>query len=305
MSISVKTVNYIKNNATNSRCFAELCEVLESSSMQLLYHSEVRWLSKGRILTRLYELRHEVREFLESKHHQLASYYFDNIHLAKLAYLADIFEHLNVLNSSMQGTKLTVFQFADKIEAFKRKVGMWSRKVKHGNIQMFHRVSDFLEDLAEVDITSDVSEHLDKLSTKLIHYFPEDPRRGNLWILNPFAVSSDSSEVKLSESLLEELLQLSEDSTMRVTFNMKELIAFGIYAKNEYPCLAKAAIKFLLPFSTTYLCESGFSGVAHIKIKERNRLATGLVCACLRLSFTTIQPQLDEIISRKQPQVPH
>ena len=107
----------------------------------------------------------------------------------------------------MQGTKLTVFQFADKIEAFKRKVGMWSRKVKHGNIQMFHHVSDFLEDRAEVDITSDVSEHLDKLFTKLIHYFPEDPRRGNLWILNPFAVSCDSSEVKLSESLHEELLQ--------------------------------------------------------------------------------------------------
>jgi len=45
-TVSVKTINFIKNNAVNSRCFAKLCEGLEADHLHLLYHSEVRWLSR-------------------------------------------------------------------------------------------------------------------------------------------------------------------------------------------------------------------------------------------------------------------
>lgn len=57
MDVSVKTINFIKNNAVNSRCFAKLCEGLEADNVQLLYHSEVRWLSRGLVLKCLFELR--------------------------------------------------------------------------------------------------------------------------------------------------------------------------------------------------------------------------------------------------------
>lgn len=40
MDVSVKTINFIKNDAANSRCFAKLCEGLEADHVQLLYHSE-------------------------------------------------------------------------------------------------------------------------------------------------------------------------------------------------------------------------------------------------------------------------
>ena len=63
LSIAVKTVNYIKKNALHSRCFAALCDRLDLDHLQLLYHCEVRWLSKGRVFNRLFELRQEVNIF--------------------------------------------------------------------------------------------------------------------------------------------------------------------------------------------------------------------------------------------------
>jgi len=41
--------------------------------------------------------------------------------LVKLAYLSDIFSHLNILNINLQGKKVTDFQVEDKIEAMIKK----------------------------------------------------------------------------------------------------------------------------------------------------------------------------------------
>ena len=62
---------------------------------------------------------------------------------------------------------------------------------------------------------------------------------------------------------------------------------------------------FLLPFTTTYLCESGFSSVTITKSKSRNSLKTATLNATMRVSLSPINPRLDLIISQKQGQVSH
>jgi len=52
----VKIVNYIKSNALNSRLFNTLCLEMGSLHESLLLHTEVRWLSRGKCLQRVYEL---------------------------------------------------------------------------------------------------------------------------------------------------------------------------------------------------------------------------------------------------------
>ena len=52
----VKVVNYIKHSAKNARCFQAFCKEMGSDHKQLLYHAEVRWLSRGKVLSRVYEL---------------------------------------------------------------------------------------------------------------------------------------------------------------------------------------------------------------------------------------------------------
>lgn len=61
----VKIINFIKSRPKNIRLFKALCDEMGSDYSALLLHTEVRWLSRGRALTRLFELRAEVRTFLK------------------------------------------------------------------------------------------------------------------------------------------------------------------------------------------------------------------------------------------------
>ena len=45
-----------------------------------------------------------------------------------LAFLADIFSHLNDLNIKMQGTGMTVMNTGEEINAFAQKLALWKRK---------------------------------------------------------------------------------------------------------------------------------------------------------------------------------
>lgn len=47
----VKVVNHVKANALNSRVFAALCDDMGADHKQLLLHADVRWLSRGKVLS--------------------------------------------------------------------------------------------------------------------------------------------------------------------------------------------------------------------------------------------------------------
>ena len=119
---AVKIVNYIRGRALHSRLFEALCDSMGSQHRHLIFHAEVRWLSRGRVLTRLFELREEVEIFLRERKSSLENLLTDVMWIAKLAYLADIFSHLNDLNISLQGNHTNIFTLRNKIDAFKKKL---------------------------------------------------------------------------------------------------------------------------------------------------------------------------------------
>ena len=55
---AIKIVYYIKSRPLQTKLFTINCD--EMGSEQTLLHSEVRWFSRGKVLTSLYELRNEV-----------------------------------------------------------------------------------------------------------------------------------------------------------------------------------------------------------------------------------------------------
>ena len=119
LSNVIKIVNEIRHKALNSRIFEMLCEEMGSQYTQLLLHAEVRWLSRGKILTRLFVLREEIKLFFQQQNNQkFQELLSDDKWVAKLAYLADIFSLLNELNISLQGQLKDVFTLRSKIDAF-------------------------------------------------------------------------------------------------------------------------------------------------------------------------------------------
>lgn len=138
-----EVVNFIKSRALNSRLFSKLCSEMGSDYIQLLLHTEVRWLSRGKMLSRLFELHSEVHLFLMESNFELRDRFTNELWLTTLAYLSDIFNRLNDLNLSLQGTT-TRFSVDDKIKAFIKKCQMMHKTISKENSQSFPNLERFL-----------------------------------------------------------------------------------------------------------------------------------------------------------------
>ena len=71
--VVVKTVNFIKARPLKARLFQSLCDELGEDHNNLLFCCNARWLSKGKVLLRVYELRNEI--FIYKKN-PCTCYYF-------------------------------------------------------------------------------------------------------------------------------------------------------------------------------------------------------------------------------------
>ena len=101
LKIVVQCVNYVRNSALKHRIFKELCNEMGSEFEVLLYHSNVRWLSRGKVLNRVFAMRVELALFLREHQHCHADYFENSEFILILAYMADIFDALNHLNQQM------------------------------------------------------------------------------------------------------------------------------------------------------------------------------------------------------------
>ena len=94
---AVKALNFIRGRAINSRLFKAFCDDLGKKHQYRLFHTEVRWLSRGKVLSCVAELVTEVAVFL-CEHGSVATLFDDNRLQLKVFYLADIFSFLIELN---------------------------------------------------------------------------------------------------------------------------------------------------------------------------------------------------------------
>ena len=60
LDMVVKMVNYIKMRPLKRRLFAKLSVCVEAQHYTLIQHTQVRWLARGKVLSRFYELREEL-----------------------------------------------------------------------------------------------------------------------------------------------------------------------------------------------------------------------------------------------------
>ena len=75
---------------------------MNSKYGDLLYYCEVRWLSRGAMLKRLYHPKDELDTFMRSKGMVILQF-IDSSWFSDLAFLVNITDHLNILNLHLQG----------------------------------------------------------------------------------------------------------------------------------------------------------------------------------------------------------
>jgi hypothetical protein len=107
----------------------------------------------------------------------------DESWVAKLAYLSDIFSHLNELNRKTQGKDETIFSTKDKTEGFKGKLKLWLVYLEKGSTEIFPNLCSLGENVTFIPL---IVEHLNTLRKKFGEYFQTYDEEWN-WIHDPFS----------------------------------------------------------------------------------------------------------------------
>ncbi|XP_068205433.1 protein FAM200C-like [Palaemon carinicauda] len=274
-----QVIKIIKARALNSRLFTQMCSDFGFEHIYLFYHSEVRWLSRGKVLQRLLEFWTETELFLTEKSHPLAHKFPESKWLMQVAYLADMFAELNSLNISMQGRDQTLVGLSEKLLAFKGKVKLWMNKIKSGKTASFPSFNLLLEDerFSLIQVQGIIEGHISKLIRECDHYIPENTLNYS-WVRNPFNIEAEDlpDEIANISKLQQELSEIQNDATLHYNFKRQKesLSSFWIKVHKEKPNLRGEALKTLIPFATTFLSEAGFSALTVIKGKIQKPFAT-------------------------------
>lgn len=231
--------------------------------------------------------------------------------LSNVAFLADIFCHLNALNEKLQGRNKTVLDLIEKLDAFGKKLDLFHSDISSGKLQHFSTLKKWLGEGPGSDIVTGTMKDFmvqlrDNFSTRFEDFgIPKDVIA---FVRDPFSVSAGGewfSQAKqvmplLDESVIQlELIDFQTSSQTRNAFRSAEsLSSFWISCSEEYPTIKKLAIFLLTMFGSTCTCESSFSSMNAIRTHERNRLSNKSLEDCLCISLTSVTHNIPKIVSQ-------
>ena len=135
MKLIVDVVNFIRSKGVNHREFKEVLHDLDSDYGDVIYFTSVRWLSRGAVLKRVWQLRDEISNFLASKG-QKKSEFEDPTWNSDFAFLVDMTTHLNILNSTLQGKNKLIHELYATIRSYETKLALFKLQLKNNNF--FH-----------------------------------------------------------------------------------------------------------------------------------------------------------------------
>ena len=220
-----------------------------------------------------------------------------------LAYISDSFLQLNQLSTSIQAREIHIVKACEKLKSFKQTLPVWSRRIKAGIFTGFSELEVTVKEFGCIfpGVQQEIFAHFDMLQASLDRYFSAGELSvSEQWTIDPFLFNVD--QMSDGDVLKEDLIDLKENQAMKLLFDTTKLESFWCSNMESYRKLSEKALSFLVPFKTTYLCESGFSSLIYLKNKYRNRLNPS---KDLRVALSNCVAMYDRMISGKQQQKCH
>ncbi|GFU47599.1 zinc finger BED domain-containing protein 5 [Trichonephila clavipes] len=164
-------------------------------------------------------------------------------------------------------------------------VGAEGQRQTNNTTQLVHTLSNDTVSRRIDDIAEDVEQQLfGKLRDKLFSIQLDEATDSNKdahfiayvrfwdasyeWVRDPF----QNTPEELSTTEEEIFIDFKSSGEIKRQFCNKTIFQFWAEVDDEFSELKTKAFRILLPFSTSYLCETGFSAVAALKTKYRSQL---------------------------------
>uniref|UniRef100_A0A8D2IX21 HAT C-terminal dimerisation domain-containing protein n=1 Tax=Varanus komodoensis TaxID=61221 RepID=A0A8D2IX21_VARKO len=306
MSDGVKCINHIRSRGLKHRQFHAFLEEIEAAYEDVLYYTKVRWLSRGNILKRFFELRAEVKTFME-KDGVAVPVLSDPKWLMDLAFLVDITQELNVLNKKLQGQGQLVSAAYDNVRTFSTKLVLWKAQLSQTNLCHFPACKALMDSGTPFS-GEKYADAIVKLQEEFDHRIADfKTHRATFQVFaDPFSFDVEDAPPPVFQM---ELIDLQCNSELKAKFRKVSGKAdkLGQLLRElpvTFPELSRMFKWTVCLFGSTYLCEKLFSTMNFNKSKFRSKLTDEHLQAILRVSVaSSLKPNVAQLCKRKRCQV--
>lgn len=222
----------------------------------------------------------------------------NTVFLCDSAFLTDISSHLNNLNTKLQGRDQTISDLYAHIGAFQRKLNLFREGLSSHPLLFTHfpACEEMQKNVPQCEkLLHKYATDIERLQEQFKHRF-QDFHAMRPWIMlfvDPLwaAVNEQPPELQL------ELCDLQSDLFFQARMNEKGISFWSLLPQSRFPHLREFALSVTSMFGSTYICESSFSKMKHIKSKERNRLSDDTLLHVIRIGCTKVNIDIHTIVA--------
>lgn len=315
MDVVVKCINKIIAKPLNRREFRQFLVDLEQEQGELLLHCDVRWLSRGRVLSRFWVLKDSILQFLKEINElpQERACLESDQWLNDLAFLVDIINHLNALNLKLQGSNKLFTHLVNDVMSFKMKLRLLIGQLAQRRLDNFTSLKERQAQFDSLDCdkySAKVEELLTSFESRFVDFNLEEI---NIALFtNPFVLPIEKI-VDFNSDLQEEILTLKCHTTLKVHFSemppvptSENMIAFwSMLPDPQFKHLRLFAQRYICRFGSTYRCEQAFSAMKLIKSRNCSRLTDENLQNLLILTTSQVEPDIEKLLSEHRAHKSH
>ncbi|KAL4096394.1 hypothetical protein QTP88_021356 [Uroleucon formosanum] len=256
MNIVVSTVNYIRKNALAHRQFKIFLEECDAEYGDVIYFSEVRWLSRGVVLKRFFILRNEINIFMSEKG-KIVPELSNEKWVLNLAFLTDITTLLNELNTKLQSKDKLLSDMYSNIKSFQVKLKLLHKHINEQHLDHFVCCKTVLEstkstlnwETTKINFLNIIENLQNEFSIRFSDFYVQENKIK--LFQNPFSVDIDDVESNLQM----EVIELQNNDILKNAFKESNdlKIFYSSLSEIDFKGIKSFAKKMITAFGSTYI----------------------------------------------------
>lgn len=230
-----------------------------------------------------------------------------------LAFSVDMLCHLGRLNLALQGKLKILPDLVQSVLAFVNKLKLFEAHIEKGDLTHFHTFLKASEPVTSAALKKKRDRYAildpNMRESFVTRFCDQQLKRPQItFLVDPFNADTDCLKAPLvtDEAAAElEMIDLCEEDQLRAVLREGTVQFWKSVPIEKYPNIKRAALKILSTFGSTYVCESVFSTLKHVKSKHRSVMTDTHSKELLRVATTEYNPDLKRIVQDKECQKSH
>jgi len=159
---------------------------------------------------------------MEEKNDEFTSFLEDHDWTSKFAYLANIFQHFNLVNFGLQGTLENVLTTTVKLSVIQEKISVCCINLDRGNTAIFSLFTG--QENSNLEVLRTIRSHLWTLQMSLKFYLLDLNVKQNDWVRHSFTSLVQTDDCKIQKKTV----KLKEDRTLQLKLKIVSLNSFWV-----------------------------------------------------------------------------